>query len=136
MPFLLLLLWIAATVAQWVFVSRGRSERNDDSGSAVIFFVAVPTSVICGVCSFVLLFSAPTVQFNAGNSFAMDLWSFWVHWWETFYYCVIVQGISYFVWAIVAFKTTHSPWTRRVLICGLLASACGWLLLSMAFPTA
>ena len=119
-----------------MFVSRGRSERTAESGAAVIVFVAVPTTVICGVCSFVLLFSATTVQLNAGNSLAMDLWSFWVHWWEVFYFCVAVQAVCYFVWTIVAFTTRQLPWTRGVLMCGCLASAFGWLLLSMAFPTA
>ncbi len=136
MAFLLLILWIAATFGLWVFVFRGKAEWTSDSGSTVILFVAVPTSVICGVCCFVLLFSAPTVQFNVGSSLAMDLWSFWVYWWETFYYCVVVQGVCYFVWAIVSFTTRHLPWTRGVLICGFLASACGWLLLRMAYPTA
>jgi hypothetical protein len=155
---LLLILWITATATQWVFVHRGREgadksrvgrgpqrrhrrtagrfERTHDSESAVILFVAVPTSVIYGVCCFVLLFSAPTVRFNAGSSWAMDLWSFWVHWWELLYYCVIVQAVCYFVWTIVSFKRAHLPWQRGVLICGCLASAVGRLLLSMAYPTA
>ena len=136
MAFLLLLLWIATTLVQWVFVFRGRSEWTSDSGSTVILFVAVPTSVVCGICCFVLLFSAPTVQFNVGSLLAMELWSFWVHWWERFYYCVAIQGVVYFVWAIVAFATGHLPWSRGVAACGFFASVCGWLLLRIAFPTA
>lgn len=136
MPHVLLILWIAGTACQWVFAFRGRAEWGSDSGSSVILFVAVPGSLVCGACCYVLLFSAPTVQFNAGNSFALGLWSFWVHWWEWFYYCAAVQAVCYGVWATVSFATRHLPWARGVLVCGALASVCGWLLLSMAYPSA
>lgn len=136
MAFLLLFLWTAAAIAQWVFAFRGKAEWGSDSGSTVILFVAIPTSMICGVCCFVLLFSAPTVQFNVGSKLAMDLWSFWVDWWAIFFYCVVVQGVCYLIWSIVSFLVGHLPWTRGVLICGFLASVCGWLVLRIAYPTA
>ena len=38
MPFLLLILWITATSAQWVFVFRGKGEWTSDSGATVVLF--------------------------------------------------------------------------------------------------
>lgn len=143
MPCILLPLWVVTTIFQWVFIFRGESEWASSPASSkatlgryVIILGAIPPTMICLVSVFVLLFSAPTVQFNVGNSFAMELWSFWVHWWGTIYTCAAVQGICYFLWGILSLVTPHSSWMRGVVLCAFLSSVWGWLLLSKAFPSA
>jgi hypothetical protein len=139
----LLLPWGIATVAQWVFVVRGLRELSAESPSEqrfatfhVITLGAMPPTIIFVVSAFVLMQAAPTVQFNADNSFAMSLWSFWVRAWESLFGCAGLQSICYLVWGGVSLVTGHRPWMRGVVLCGLFSSLCGWLLLRFAYPTA
>ena len=94
MPCLLMLLWLASVIGVWVCVARGfrdtAGEADADrrsSARAAILLAAVPPTAVFLVTAFVLLQAAPTVQFNAGSSLAMSLWSFWVHWWQAIFGC-------------------------------------------------
>jgi hypothetical protein len=143
MPGLLVLLWLASVAALWVCVVRGfrdtAGEPDDGRRSAArtaIMLAAVPPTVVFLVCAFVLLQTAPTVQFNAGSSLAMSLWSFWVHWWPAIFGCSGLQTACYLVWFVGSLVASGRPSVRHVVGCGLLASVWGSLLLSIAYPSA
>jgi hypothetical protein len=139
----LLILWLFLTVAQWSCVVSGlrdlSAESDSDRKSAArvtVLFAAVPPTLIFLISSFVLLHAAPTVQFNAGNNFAMDLWSFWVHWWQSLFNCAGVQSVCYFLWLVVSFAPKDRPRMRWVVLWGFLSSLWGWFLLNIASPRA
>ena len=79
MPCLLMLLWLASVIGVWVCVARGfrdtAGEADADrrsSARAAILLAAVPPTAVFLVTAFVLLQAAPTVQFNAGSSLAIE----------------------------------------------------------------
>jgi hypothetical protein len=143
MPCLLMLLWLASVVALWVCAVRGFRETAGEADAdrrtaarAAILFAAAPPTVVFLVSAFVLLQAAPTVQFNAGSSLAMSLWSFWVHWWPAIFGCSGVQTACYLAWFVGSLVARGRPSIRHAVGLGLLSSLWGSLLLSMASPTA
>ena len=143
MPCLLMLLWLASVIGVWACVARGfrdtaRESDADSRSSAKVamLLAAVPPTLVFLVTAFVLLQAAPTVQFNAGNSVAMSLWSFWVHWWLAIVGFSGLQTTCYLVWFIGSLLARTQPYIRYTVAFGLLASVWGSLLLSMAYPTA
>ncbi len=139
----LLLLWVAATVAIWIVVISGvRQQHPDKNGSslevagAVIVFGAVPPTLICLVSVFVLAQAAPTVQFNAGSSYAMDLWSFWVDAWLPLFCTSGFLAIAYLVSTAIGFAVKRLHWANYALLCAFISASLGWFLLRIAFPSA
>jgi hypothetical protein len=143
MPCLLLLLWLSSAIALWVWAIRGFREASaeaDDARAAAIahavVFAAAPPTLVFLVSAFVLLQAAPTVQFNAGSSWAMELWSFWVRNWLGIFVCSGIQTACYFVWFIGSLVTRTRTSVRCTVGFAFLSSVWGSLLLSMAYPTA
>lgn len=143
MPCFLMLLWLGSVIGLWVCVARGFSdtagEADADRRSAArvaLLNAAVPPTLVFVVSAFVLLQAAPTVQFNAGSSFAMSLWSFWVHWWQAIFGCSGLQTACYLFWFVGSMVARGRPSVRHTIGFGLLSSVWGSLLLSMAYPSA
>jgi hypothetical protein len=143
MPCLLLLLWALSTFALWASAIRGfhesLTEVDPDRRAlrrAAFLLAAGPPTLIFLVSAFVLLQAAPTAQFNAGSAWGMDLWSFWVAWWFPLYGCSGLQSLCYLLWLVGAMATGAKPMVLYAVGCALLASLCGSLLLSMAWPDA
>jgi hypothetical protein len=143
MPCFLLPLWILATIMLWVFavgaVRESRRQPNPNrpnNATAAIVVVAIPPTLVLVVSGYVLLQAAPTVQFNAGNARALELWSFWVHWWHTVFGCSAIQVLCYLVWCVILFVKGAALHTRYVAVCGFLSALIGSMFLSMAYPSA
>lgn len=138
----LLLLWLLSVVVLWVCAIRGLREVSAEVDatrranlSLAILLAAAPPTVVFLVSAFVLLQAAPTVQFNVGNAWAMDLWSFWAHWWPAILGCSGLQTVCYLLWFIASVVTRTRASVQSVLGLGCLSSIWGSLLLSMAGPT-
>jgi hypothetical protein len=139
---LILLLWVSITVSIWIVVISGlRRQIQDkrriplDLTATVIAFGAVPPSIICLISTFVLLQAAPTVQFNAGSSYAMDLWSFWADAWRPLVSATELLAVAYFVWTVAGFVFKRHYWANYAILCAFLSASLGWLILRMSFPS-
>ena len=143
MPLLLMLLWLGSVIALWACAISGFRDMAGEvdaawrlGARAALLLAAAPPTLVFVVTAFVLLQAAPTVQFNAGNSVAMSLWSFWGRWWQVIFGCSEVQAACYFVWFIGSLVVRGRPCVRYTVGFAMLASVSGSLLLSMAYPTA
>ncbi|MDY0166880.1 MAG: hypothetical protein RBS80_10075 [Thermoguttaceae bacterium] len=139
----LMLLWLGAIAGMWIVVISGaRRQSTPDTASSgllilmAILFGAIPPTVICFVSTFVLFQAAPTVQFNAGSSYATTLWSFWVHAWPALFLASGFLAVGYFFWLLIALAVHRNHWTTFALFLSFLSTAIGWFLLSNAFPSA
>jgi hypothetical protein len=138
-----MLLWLTLAIALWVCAIRGLREASTEteadrrsSITAAILLAAGPPTFVFVVSAFVLLQAAPTVQFNAGSSRAMELWSFWVRGWPALFGCSKLQTGCYVLWLIGSLVTQTRASVRYTVGFGLLSSLWGSLLLSRAYPTA
>jgi hypothetical protein len=138
-----MLLWLGSVIGLWACAVRGFRDTAGEADAArrvgaraALLLAAAPPTLVFGVTAFVLLQAAPTVQFNAHNSLAMSLWSFWVHWWQAIFGCSGVQAAGYFAWFIGSLVVRGRPCVRQAVGFALFASVWGALLLSMAYPTA
>jgi hypothetical protein len=140
---LLLLLWPFSVLALGINAAWTLQDISDENNpdrrarlkTAVALAIAPPAAVFL-IAMFVLLQAAPTVQFNVGSSRALDLWSFWVHWYPTIFFCSALQTACYAAWFLGTLATRTLASVRSLVGVGLLSSLCGTLLLSMAYPTA
>ncbi|WP_149114083.1 hypothetical protein [Limnoglobus roseus] len=103
---------------------------------AQVILATVPPTLTLVVTVFVLSQTAPTVQFNLGSSRAMNLWSFWVHWWPNIFGCSVLQVGGYLFWSVGSLATRTSLAVRLMVGFGLLTATLGSFLLSTAFPDA
>jgi len=142
MPILLLLIWLSSAIALWICAVIGyrRTTTTDHETLAdkqfTILFASIPPTLILLVTAYVLLQAAPTVQFNAGSSRAMDSWSFWVQWYSIIFGSSGVMTIGYLCWYVGSFLFQSWNSDRPIQGLALSTSLRGSLLLSMAFPTA
>lgn len=143
MGLLLVLGWLGAVIILCLQAYSGvRDAPTDADGrvspdlTAAFIIASAPPTLVCLVSLFVLVQAAPTVQFNAGSSWAMGLWSFWVDCWPIFVIFSWVQLAGYFCWLIGTFIIQTRSSVRHIVALALLASVLGTFLLSMAFPTA
>lgn len=139
----LMLFWLGAIAGLWITVMRGARRRSTpDAASptmlvpAVILFGAIPPTFICLVSGFVLFQAAPTVQFNVGSSYAMSLWSFWVRAWPLLFLVSGILTAAYAVWLLIHLAGHRNHWTTTTLFLSFLSTVIGWLLLTIAFPSA
>jgi hypothetical protein len=139
----MMFLWLALAMALWVCAIRGLREAAAETAAdrrtritAAILLAAGPPTFVFVVSAFVLLQAAPTVQFNAGSSRAMDLWSFWIRAWPALFGCSKAQTGCYVLWLIGSLVTPTRSSVRYTVGFGLLSSLWGSLLLSRAYPTA
>lgn len=140
---MLLLLWVGSAVLLWAYAIRGLREQQTPAEVGVrtglfatVFGATVPPTMILLVSAFVLLQAAPTVQFNAGSSRAMELWSFWVHWHQVILACSMMMTGIYAICFFGSLITKTRRSVRLMVGFALLTSLWGSLLVGMAYPTA
>lgn len=142
MPCLMFPLWMALAVALWAYAVRGlRTVWSAEADrrlpfTAAILSCAIPPTVVLGLTAFVLLQAAPTVQFNADSSRALELWSFWARWHMVIF---ALSAMSSGIYAVCSFGSllTKPPATvRETVWFAFLTSLWGSVLLGMAYPSA
>ena len=81
---MMLLIWFVAIAGMWVSLLKTRKPSSRAKPVSYLYdslslqrlriglFFAFPPTIVWGICTFVLLQTAPTVQFNVGNETAMD----------------------------------------------------------------
>lgn len=143
MPCVLLLLWVGSAVllcACAIGVLRelkAPAEVGERIGLfATVFGATVPPTMVLLVSAFVLLQAAPTAQFNAGRSRAMELWSFWVHWHQIILACSMMMTGIYAICFFGSLITKTRRSVRFMVGFAFLTSLWGSLLVGMAYPTA
>ena len=140
MPLILLFLWAFSILALWtislqsLFTKIDRLQRGRTI--CVSLFASWPPTLLFALCFFVLIQSSPTVQFNAGNSKALNLWSFWVQWWQHIFGTSVFLCLAYLVWGIISYRSDCRSSTLWIIGWAFSASVFGAIILSMAYPTA
>ena len=140
-------LLILATLAYVAFAvvstvrekGEGDPERLDELHPAVKFVIAglVPTIVVVTMTYlFLIVGGATTVQFNAGSTSRMNVWSTWVSIWPIFLVITAVNSFGSFVWLIVcACKKTWRPLVVASIV-SLLFSVLAFFTVATYFPSA
>lgn len=144
------IIWFASIVATWwMLVIAARQPAPDESTEldkpntestfgqrfGIGMLLAIPPTILWAVCNFVLMQAAPTVQFNAGSEYAMDLWSFWVHAWAPLFRTSIFLCVVYTISSIAIACFRRKPFLA-LSICALAASGIACLVLRFTFPSA
>ncbi len=136
------LAWLAVTPTLWVGIAYGLwrvrhngSRRRFLTLAAVTSVGAATPTVIVLVSAWVLFQASPTMQFNVGSEYAMNLWSFWVDACRPLFLGSGVLALVCFVWAMVASALGRFNWKTNVIYGGFLSSLLGLLVLAQSFPT-
>lgn len=142
MPGLMFPLWLALAVSLWAYAVRGlRTVWAAEAGRRLPFTVAIvacviPPTVVLGMTAFVLFQAAPTVQFNAGSSRALEVWSFWARWHLVIFGLSAITGGIYAVCSFGSLLTKPPAAVRETVWFAFLTSLWGSILLGMAYPSA
>ena len=85
---------------------------------------------------FLIVGGATTVQFNAGSSSRMNVWSTWVDLWPLFLLLTAATGLGTLVWTIASAVNKESRVALPAAIASLLLSILAFFTVASYFPSA
>ena len=85
---------------------------------------------------FLIVGGATTVQFNAGSTSRMNVWSIWVDIWPVFLFLTAVSGFGSLIWLVVCAAKESRRRTILAPILSLLLSVLAFFTVASYFPSA